>query len=93
MEHLILYVFLGILIALKIWLMSILIRELFDQDDQVVMTTKEYNAALNNAYLKGYQTGLSTGRREGLMSRCTPNEIRKCLGLEPMTEEPKTNLD
>ena len=93
MDHLPLYIFLGVLVALKIWLMSILIRELFEPEDRVVMSVKEYNAALNKAYLQGYQRGLSTGRQEGLMSRYTPNEIRKCLGLEPITEEPKTNLD
>lgn len=53
---------------------------------EVSMSTKEYNAALNRATIKGYNLGFSAGRQEALMSRYTPNEIRKAFGFEPFGE-------
>jgi hypothetical protein len=51
------------------------------------MSTKEYNAALNKAYLEGYKCGFDAGKQEAVMSKVTPNELRKTLGLPPITKE------
>jgi len=42
-----------------------------------VISKKDYNADINKAFLQGYNLGLQAGRQEGMMSKVTPNEIRK----------------
>lgn len=59
---------------------------------KVIMTEREYNAALNKAMKRGYDLGYSKGREDMLFSKVTPNEIRKILGFGPV-KETETNLD
>lgn len=45
------------------------------------ITRKRYNAEINKTYLDGYNSGLNAS----ILSRFTPNEIRKALGLKPIS--------
>lgn len=57
----------------------------------MIISLKDYNAALNNAYLIGRKDGVIEGKREALFEALTPNEIRELLGV-PRIEE-KENED
>lgn len=49
----------------------------------IILTLKEYNTLLNEAFLKGRELGRAEGRQEFIAEHLTPNDIRKALGLEP----------
>ena len=53
----------------------------------VIISSAEHQALLNQQYISGYKAGYEIGKVDGFMSKITPNEIRKTLGLEPLKEE------
>ena len=60
----------------------------------IVMSNKQYNAMLNQARLEGYRQGYEEGRRDGLTSRFTINEIREIFGAAPIHDyKPKAKMD
>lgn len=59
----------------------------FVEKQDIVISKKDYDAAINKAFMEGYKLGLQAGRQEGLMAKITPNELRKYLGLEPLKGE------
>lgn len=59
----------------------------------VIVTDKNYNAALNKAFLDGYRQGLAEGKREKILSSFTTNEIRELFGLDPIDGQEKNNYE
>ena len=53
---------------------------------KIVLSENEYNAQINQVYMRGYNMGYNTGRTDGFLAKVTPNEIRRALDLEPMEE-------
>ena len=52
-----------------------------------ILTEKQYNALLNQAYVDGYHAGFRAAEREALYKQFTPNDIRKTFGFEPIKKE------
>lgn len=50
------------------------------------ISKKKYNAALNKAYIEGYELGRKTGVAKGFMDNHTINHIREMVGLPPLPE-------
>lgn len=50
------------------------------------ISKKKYDAALNKAYIEGYELGRKTGAAEGFMDKHTMNHIREMFGLPPLAE-------
>lgn len=46
-----------------------------------ILTEKAYNAAINKAFLEGYEEGRKQGKGEALFEKNTVNQIREALGL------------
>lgn len=53
----------------------------------IVISKKDYDALMNKAFMEGYELGHRAGLQEGFMCKNTPNDVRKCLGLEPLKGE------
>ena len=53
------------------------------------ISKKELDALLNKAYLSGYELGKKSGELEGILSTYTPNDIRRIIGLDPLTPPPE----
>lgn len=51
---------------------------------KIKLTEREFNAAVNTAYMDGYNKGKSHGRREAIGEKVTPNMLRKYIGLPPI---------
>lgn len=49
----------------------------------IILSLKEYNSLLNEAYMRGREFGRAEGRQEFISMNLTPNDIRKALGFEP----------
>ena len=49
----------------------------------IILSLKEYNSLLNEAYMRGRELGRAEGRQEFIGANLTPNDIRKTLGFEP----------
>ena len=63
----------------------------------VIMSQKRYNEIVNKVtdemYAFGYKRGYEDGKREAILSKTTPNELRALLGLPPLTfTEVKNNV-
>ena len=52
----------------------------------IILSLKEYNSLLNEAYMRGRELGRAEGRQEFITTRLTPNDIRKTLGFEPLDD-------
>ena len=51
--------------------------------NMIILSLREYNALLSEAYMKGREMGRAEGRQEFIRGHLTPNDIRKALGFEP----------
>lgn len=49
----------------------------------IILSLKEYNALLNEAFMRGREHGRAEGQQEFITRYLTPNDIRKALGSEP----------
>lgn len=49
----------------------------------IILSLKEYNALLNEAFMRGRELGRTEGQQEFITRYLTPNDIRKALGFEP----------
>jgi flagellar biosynthesis/type III secretory pathway protein FliH len=54
---------------------------------RIKLTEKEYNQAVNRAFLEGYEQGKRDGRREAIGEKVTPNMLREFLGLPKIEKE------
>lgn len=54
------------------------------------LSEKEFNAAVNKAYLEGYEAGKRDGFRNAVERKVTPNMLREYLGL-PKIETQEAN--
>lgn len=60
----------------------------------IVMSNKQYSAMLNQALLEGHHQGYEEGRKDGLTSRFTINELREIFGAAPIHDyKPKVRTD
>lgn len=57
------------------------------------ISKREFNAAINQAYMRGYNQGLSTGRQEAVWKRNSINDIRKAFGFGPLNEVKKDDSE
>lgn len=64
----------------------------FVEKQDIVISKKDYAANITKAFMEGYDLGLQAGRQEGLMTKVTPNELRKCLGLGPLKGEERWQI-
>lgn len=57
----------------------------------MIITKKKFTALIekekSKAYLQGYERGIELGKREMLMKKVTPNDIRQAFGFPPLSKE------
>lgn len=47
----------------------------------------DIQAQINNAYIKGYEQGIEQGKRDAILQKYTPNQIREIVGLPPIEKK------
>lgn len=59
----------------------------------IILSLKEYNSLLNEAYMRGRELGRAEGRQEFISMNFTPNDIRKALGFEPRDADKNDDIE
>jgi hypothetical protein len=52
-----------------------------------ILTQTEFNAAVNDAFVRGYKAGYEQAERDAVFRKTTINDIRAALGLPKLPTE------